>query len=93
MALSSVLIDKRVKDPLAQKRRLILLRLGLAAWSGVFQGALDTDRVVQNAQLETKVSVPGVEALQREEAQLTYGKTKVLELFDVETRRGPRWHS
>src|SRR6185437_7656197 len=82
----SVLIHERVEDLLAQEGPLVLFRLGPGARGSVLQGALDADRVVQDAQLEAEIPVPGVVALQREETQLTHGEAKVFELFDVEAR-------
>lgn len=89
--LSSVLIDERVKDLLAQERGLVLVGLRLPAGRCVLQGALNRDCVFQDAQFETKVAVPGVVTLQGQEAQFPDGEPEVFELFDVESRsRGDR---
>src|ERR1700722_9321059 len=84
-ALSSMLVHQRVKDLLAQAGHLFVLGLGCGRCLGSLQGADDFNCVAQDAELEVKVPVLCVAALQSQETEFAHRKAKVLELLDVES--------
>ena len=84
-----MLVDECGQDLLAQL-------IGLRAVGGARpdgrrrsgQGARDVERLGRHGEVESKVPVPGVAALQREEAEFSHGQAEVFELLDVETHTG-----
>ena len=55
---------------------------------GPLQACTRPRGVAEHGQLQAEVPVPGVAALQRQEAQLAHGQPEILELLDVEAGAG-----
>jgi len=88
LALTSVLVNQRVENLLAQAGDLFSFWSRSCSHFGSFQGADDINGIAHDAELKMEIAMLRVAALQGEETQLADGEAKVLQFLDVEPRAG-----
>jgi hypothetical protein len=79
-----VLVHQRVKNLLAQPGNFVPVGLEGARDTGPFEGTDDFNGITENVELEAKVPVLRVAALQRQKAEFANRQAQILQLFDVE---------